>query len=164
MVGLGLHLHHLLPSSSDVDASLGIGSVISLPFVAEPNEISKKPIRTRYLGHVTGYQPIRDQYFLIRHVLALPLFDTGAEWYRTVRLVTPLRMETAQGNELLTNRATTCNGKGVRTRMDCIKRYKMLYQIPINPKHPMNTPNNNIFPYISGIQYPPSVFFLHPRV
>eukprot|EP00116_Pleurobrachia_bachei_P002165 sb/3462427/ len=27
---------------------------------------SKQPIRTRYLGHVTGYQPIRDQYFLIR--------------------------------------------------------------------------------------------------
>ena len=23
---------------------------------------SKQPIRTRYLGHVTGYQPIRDQY------------------------------------------------------------------------------------------------------
>eukprot|EP00116_Pleurobrachia_bachei_P013364 sb/3473626/ len=29
-----------------------------------------RPIRTRYLGHVTGYlyQPIRDQYFLIRSV------------------------------------------------------------------------------------------------
>eukprot|EP00116_Pleurobrachia_bachei_P015530 sb/3475792/ len=27
-------------------------------------ETSKQPIRTRYLGHVTGYQPIRDQYFL----------------------------------------------------------------------------------------------------
>eukprot|EP00116_Pleurobrachia_bachei_P013802 sb/3474064/ len=26
------------------------------------------PIRTRYLGHVTGYQLIRDQYFLIRSV------------------------------------------------------------------------------------------------
>eukprot|EP00116_Pleurobrachia_bachei_P004510 sb/3464772/ len=34
------------------------------------NEI-KQPIRTRYLGHVTGYQPIRDQYFLIRSVPAL---------------------------------------------------------------------------------------------
>eukprot|EP00116_Pleurobrachia_bachei_P008590 sb/3468852/ len=29
---------------------------------------SKQPIRTRYLGHVSGYQPIRDQYFLIRSV------------------------------------------------------------------------------------------------
>ena len=28
----------------------------------EPTESSKQPIRTRYLGHVTGYQPIRDQY------------------------------------------------------------------------------------------------------
>eukprot|EP00116_Pleurobrachia_bachei_P009775 sb/3470037/ len=27
---------------------------------------SKQPIRTRYLGHVTGYHPIRDQYFLIQ--------------------------------------------------------------------------------------------------
>eukprot|EP00116_Pleurobrachia_bachei_P018295 sb/3478557/ len=26
----------------------------------EPTEISKQPIRTPYLGHVTGYQPIRD--------------------------------------------------------------------------------------------------------
>ena len=25
----------------------------------------KQPIRTRYLGHVTGNQPIRDQYFLV---------------------------------------------------------------------------------------------------
>ena len=31
---------------------------------------SKQPIRTRYLGHVTGYQPIRDQYFHIRSVAA----------------------------------------------------------------------------------------------
>ena len=29
-------------------------------------DVSKQPIRTRYLGHVTGYQPIRDQYLLIR--------------------------------------------------------------------------------------------------
>eukprot|EP00116_Pleurobrachia_bachei_P000285 sb/3460547/ len=28
----------------------------------EPTKISKQPIRTRCLGHVTGYQPIRDQY------------------------------------------------------------------------------------------------------
>eukprot|EP00116_Pleurobrachia_bachei_P016842 sb/3477104/ len=29
----------------------------------EPTDTSKQPIRTRYLGHVIGYQPIRDQYF-----------------------------------------------------------------------------------------------------
>eukprot|EP00116_Pleurobrachia_bachei_P019081 sb/3479343/ len=34
----------------------------------EPTETSKQPIRARYLGHVTGYHPIRDQYFLIRSV------------------------------------------------------------------------------------------------
>ena len=37
--------------------------------IQEPTS-SKKPIRTRYLGQVTGYQPIRDQYFLIRSVPA----------------------------------------------------------------------------------------------
>eukprot|EP00116_Pleurobrachia_bachei_P016707 sb/3476969/ len=37
----------------------------------EPTETSKQPIRTRCLGHVTGYKPIRDQYFLIRSVPAL---------------------------------------------------------------------------------------------
>eukprot|EP00116_Pleurobrachia_bachei_P012725 sb/3472987/ len=34
----------------------------------EPTETSKQPIRTRYLGHVTGYQPIRDKYFRFRSV------------------------------------------------------------------------------------------------
>eukprot|EP00116_Pleurobrachia_bachei_P002404 sb/3462666/ len=34
----------------------------------QPTDTSKQPIKTRYLGHVTGYQPIRDQYFLIRSV------------------------------------------------------------------------------------------------
>eukprot|EP00116_Pleurobrachia_bachei_P014571 sb/3474833/ len=32
---------------------------------------SKQPIRTRYLGHVTGYQPIRDQYYLVDHILEI---------------------------------------------------------------------------------------------
>ena len=29
----------------------------------EPTDTSKQPIRTRYLGHVTGYQPIRTAVF-----------------------------------------------------------------------------------------------------
>eukprot|EP00116_Pleurobrachia_bachei_P015159 sb/3475421/ len=41
---------------------------VVVPVVVEPTEASKQSIRTRYLGHVTGYQPIRDQYFLIRSV------------------------------------------------------------------------------------------------
>ena len=36
---------------------------------------SKQPIRTRYLGHVTGYQPIRDQYFLIQSIPGMILFN-----------------------------------------------------------------------------------------
>eukprot|EP00116_Pleurobrachia_bachei_P009979 sb/3470241/ len=42
--------------------------IISSPHLSEPTETSKQLIRNRYLGHVTGYQPIRDQYFLIRSV------------------------------------------------------------------------------------------------
>eukprot|EP00116_Pleurobrachia_bachei_P018084 sb/3478346/ len=40
----------------------------SLVINQEPTETSKQPIRTRYLGHVTGYHPIRGKYFLIRSV------------------------------------------------------------------------------------------------
>ena len=35
--------------------------------------VSKQPIRSRYEGHVTGDQPIRDQYFLIGSVPAASL-------------------------------------------------------------------------------------------
>ena len=41
----------------------------------QPTESSKQPIRARYLGHVTGHQPIRDQYFLIRSVPGGELLD-----------------------------------------------------------------------------------------
>eukprot|EP00116_Pleurobrachia_bachei_P012962 sb/3473224/ len=41
-------------------------------------QYSKHPIRTRYLDHVsvTGYQPIRDQYFLIRSVAVSAVLHT----------------------------------------------------------------------------------------
>eukprot|EP00116_Pleurobrachia_bachei_P012049 sb/3472311/ len=35
---------------------------------------SKQPTRIRYLGHVTGYQPIREQYFRIRSDPTIPGF------------------------------------------------------------------------------------------
>ena len=38
--------------------------------IQEPTETSKHPIRTGYLDHVTGYQPIMDQYFMVRSVPA----------------------------------------------------------------------------------------------
>ena len=34
----------------------------------QATELSKHPIRSRYLDHVTGHQPIREQYFMIRSV------------------------------------------------------------------------------------------------
>ena len=40
----------------------------------QPTESSKRPIRARYLSHVIGYQPIRDQYFLIRSAPAVSPF------------------------------------------------------------------------------------------
>ena len=45
----------------------------------ELTESSKQPIRTRYLGHMTGYQPIRDQYLLIRSVPAIMYLEL-ASW------------------------------------------------------------------------------------
>eukprot|EP00116_Pleurobrachia_bachei_P010964 sb/3471226/ len=41
-----------------------------------------EPIRTRYIGHLTGYQPIRDQYFLMRvtvnpNILQAPVYKTS---------------------------------------------------------------------------------------
>eukprot|EP00116_Pleurobrachia_bachei_P002114 sb/3462376/ len=53
-----------------VDIKIYIDIIITSTHDAhqEPTEASKQPIRTRYLGHVTGYQPINDQYFLIRSV------------------------------------------------------------------------------------------------
>ena len=43
-----------------------------LHFIQETTGFSKQPIRTRYLGRVTGYQPINDQYLLSRSVPATP--------------------------------------------------------------------------------------------
>ena len=37
----------------------------------ETTELSKQPIKTRYLGHVTGCQPIKGQYLLIHPQLYL---------------------------------------------------------------------------------------------
>eukprot|EP00116_Pleurobrachia_bachei_P008075 sb/3468337/ len=34
--------------------------------LTEPTEINKQPFKNRYLGHVVGYQPIREQYFLLQ--------------------------------------------------------------------------------------------------
>eukprot|EP00116_Pleurobrachia_bachei_P012207 sb/3472469/ len=57
----------------------------SLSKPQESTETSKQPIRTRYLGNVIGYQPIRDHYFLFRTVPAS--FLTREE--RSPEIVTP---------------------------------------------------------------------------
>eukprot|EP00116_Pleurobrachia_bachei_P018827 sb/3479089/ len=41
----------------------GNGRKLGSSYREREREGGKQPIRTRYLGHVTGYQPIRDQYF-----------------------------------------------------------------------------------------------------
>eukprot|EP00116_Pleurobrachia_bachei_P001577 sb/3461839/ len=66
---------------------LGVSSCCTVEWVLETSDpyldqycdLDKRPIRTRYLGHVTGYQPIMDQYFLIRsvpvpYIVPWPLF------------------------------------------------------------------------------------------
>eukprot|EP00116_Pleurobrachia_bachei_P012760 sb/3473022/ len=51
-------------------------SSLSLP----GRDTCKQPIRTRYLGHVTGYQPIRDQYFLVKGTCTFSLTLTKNPW------------------------------------------------------------------------------------
>eukprot|EP00116_Pleurobrachia_bachei_P016332 sb/3476594/ len=55
----------------------------------EPTETSKQPIRTRYLGHVAGYQPIREQYFLIWSVP--DCFYTGFQIHNTLTWMSSTR-------------------------------------------------------------------------
>eukprot|EP00116_Pleurobrachia_bachei_P009009 sb/3469271/ len=59
------HGNSLFRSRDWLLANQGVGTNINQSLL-----IRQLPIRTRYLGHVTGYQPIRDQYFLIRSVPA----------------------------------------------------------------------------------------------
>eukprot|EP00116_Pleurobrachia_bachei_P008365 sb/3468627/ len=54
----------LFPPSNPVNRGPTSGRVV-LNVSQEPTDTSKQPISSRYLGHVTGYQPITDQYFLI---------------------------------------------------------------------------------------------------
>ena len=57
----GLPTHKL----EKTESSLSNYSLVSHCSPRSPsNRPSKQPIRTRYLGHVTGYKPIRNQYFL----------------------------------------------------------------------------------------------------
>ena len=57
-------------SGSDCSCILGVHVQDFQTTFQEPTEPSKQPIRTSYLVHVTGYQPIRDQYFIIRSIPA----------------------------------------------------------------------------------------------
>eukprot|EP00116_Pleurobrachia_bachei_P011740 sb/3472002/ len=54
--------------SLETPASTHHRLVLEAPAREEPTDTSKQPIKTRCLGHVTSYQPIKDQYFLIRSV------------------------------------------------------------------------------------------------
>eukprot|EP00116_Pleurobrachia_bachei_P016908 sb/3477170/ len=53
----------------------------------EPTESCKQPIRTRYLRHVTGYQPIRYYCFLIRSVPAIMLTLEGAAEHKHITML-----------------------------------------------------------------------------
>eukprot|EP00116_Pleurobrachia_bachei_P008217 sb/3468479/ len=53
----------------DIDCLIPSQHCIKEAQVGSSEYTSKEPIRTRYLGHVTGYQPIKDHYFIIRPAL-----------------------------------------------------------------------------------------------
>eukprot|EP00116_Pleurobrachia_bachei_P007790 sb/3468052/ len=58
----------------------------------------KQPIRTRYSGHVTGYQPIRDQYFLM---LNLPTPQLGFEKFLVKKVLTKAFLKKTRVSEHL---------------------------------------------------------------
>eukprot|EP00116_Pleurobrachia_bachei_P002893 sb/3463155/ len=55
--------HNLIPLSIIRCRCLHLHSIVT---GQKPTEASKQQITTRYLGHVTGYRPVKDRYFLIR--------------------------------------------------------------------------------------------------
>ena len=64
-------LENPLSISSDGTTSDSSSDTVSPPGQPEEEEGNRyRSIRTRYLGHVTGYQPFRDQYFLIQSIPA----------------------------------------------------------------------------------------------
>eukprot|EP00116_Pleurobrachia_bachei_P005180 sb/3465442/ len=99
---LSLTSHYLLRitlSQSLLTACQGINQ--------ELTETSKQPIKTRYLGHVTGYQPIRDEYFLIRSV---PVSSTEAVNFIPLYKDTPIYFHCQSIG--LTCSHTTCENCG----------------------------------------------------
>eukprot|EP00116_Pleurobrachia_bachei_P016076 sb/3476338/ len=80
-VGLQSHPFYCIPPTAPCSYYLReIVSKAGETKLQEPTDTSKQPIRTRYLGHVTGYQPISDQYFL--HKPLLFRWRTPLEWKR----------------------------------------------------------------------------------
>eukprot|EP00116_Pleurobrachia_bachei_P008803 sb/3469065/ len=73
-----IHPHQLPCISKCLSPSLS-----SFTTNQELTDKSKQPIRTRYLGYVTGYQLIRDQYF-IHFFLLGPQFTAMTLWFFTL--------------------------------------------------------------------------------
>eukprot|EP00116_Pleurobrachia_bachei_P010549 sb/3470811/ len=79
----------------------------------EPTETSKQRIRTRYLGHVTGFPPIRDRYFLIGSCLLAWLWEYVIEktfWKTTVSIT-----KVASKSQSYKKGYVTCTGRERRT-------------------------------------------------
>eukprot|EP00116_Pleurobrachia_bachei_P016801 sb/3477063/ len=69
-LNLSILLYLSLSFSISLFLSIPYYSNIKVPLPYPTHEIMLNP-ETRYSGHVTGYQPISDQYFLIRSVPVL---------------------------------------------------------------------------------------------
>ena len=54
--------------ANPLEFSYKVCNIYSVSINQETTEPIKQSIRSRYLDHVTGYQPIRDLYFLVRSV------------------------------------------------------------------------------------------------
>eukprot|EP00116_Pleurobrachia_bachei_P009990 sb/3470252/ len=88
--------------------------------IQEPIETSEHPIRTRYLGHVTGYHPIRGQYFLIRSVPVISYIlkadDTYCGYESTPNTPSTQNVTCTLCRSIIIQEPTGTSKKPIRTR------------------------------------------------
>jgi len=81
----------------------------SIHHIQQPTGPSKQPIRTLYLSHVTGLQPIREQYFLVRSVAGHIIFKLYHTHKKGVYIVLCIHCETTPLPQRFKGKGSCCN-------------------------------------------------------
>eukprot|EP00116_Pleurobrachia_bachei_P010904 sb/3471166/ len=106
-----------------------------------------RPIRTRYLGHVTSYQPIRDQYFLIRGKIVLDV-ESFPNFFRLLSLYhSDPKLVTSSGERVLVTKSgwplnrvlTFGRGTGSSSSSSIARSSSIVLIVPEKSKQPIRT-------------------------